>query len=189
MLSKTYKKPSGELIFGQGETTLSWGETTLSWGEMTWGETDLGRNNPNSDQQPATTMKASNIKRGEGGGKTSIKFMANCPIPKLLTYNKFVSEVQKIDIGKVYSVKENLFSNDPDENVSGCYRDLREYLPCLAAFYLTMQNGQKDALKWFGETEGTFLVAFGGGWVPFWEERIRILIPYQFLKNVGKRVA
>ena len=29
LLSKTYKKPSGELIFGQGETTFSWGETTV----------------------------------------------------------------------------------------------------------------------------------------------------------------
>lgn len=54
----------------------------------------------------ATSMKASNIKRG---GKTSIKFMANCPIPKLLTYNRLVSEFQKIDIGKVYSVKEDFF--------------------------------------------------------------------------------
>ena len=59
--------------------------------------------------------------------------MANCPIPKLLTYNKLVSEVQKIDIGKVYSVKEDFFpdNDDYDENVSGCYRHLREYLPAL----------------------------------------------------------
>ena len=79
--------------------------------------------------------------------------MANCPIPKLLTYNKLVSEVQKIDIGKVYSVQKDFFSdNDDGENVSGCYRDLREYLPRLAAYYLTMQNARKDALKWFGET-------------------------------------
>ena len=35
LLSKKYKKLSGELTFGRGETTLSWGETTLSWGEMT----------------------------------------------------------------------------------------------------------------------------------------------------------
>ena len=62
LLSKTYKKPSGELIFGRGETTfswekmtlswgqttLSWGKTTLSWGETTWGETDLGRSDRNS---------------------------------------------------------------------------------------------------------------------------------------------
>jgi len=86
-------------------------------------------------------MKASNIKREGGGGKPPKKFMGNCPIPKLLTYNKLVREVQKMDIGKVYSVQKDFFSDSDDgENVSGCYRDLREYLPRLAAFYLTMQN-------------------------------------------------
>ena len=43
------KKTSGELTFSRGETTSSWGETTLSWGETTWGETDLGRNDRNSE--------------------------------------------------------------------------------------------------------------------------------------------
>ena len=38
LLSKTYKKPSGELTFGRGETTSSWGET------------DLGQNDRNSQQ-------------------------------------------------------------------------------------------------------------------------------------------
>ena len=134
----------------------------------------------------ATTMKASNIKRE---GKTSIKFMANCPIPKLLTYNRLVSEFQKIDIGKVYSVKEDFFSdNEDDDNVSGCYRDLREYLPRLATFYLTMQNARKDALKWFGGTEGTFLVAFGGDGCPFGKNESACSFLISFL-NVGKRVA
>ena len=115
--------------------------------------------------------------------------MANCPIPKLLTYNKLVSEVQKTDIGKVCSVKEDFFSdNDNDDNVSGCYRDLREYLPRLAAFYLTMQNARKDALKWFEETEGTFLVAFGGDGCPFGKNESACSFLISFL-NVGKRVA
>ncbi|PFX15417.1 hypothetical protein AWC38_SpisGene20362 [Stylophora pistillata] len=110
----------------------------------------------------------------------------------LFAYNKLVSEVQKLDIGKVYSVKETrkiFFSdNDDDENVSACYRDLREYLPCLVAFYLTMQNARKDALKWFGETEVTFLVAFGGDGCPFGKNESACSFLVSLL-YVGKRVA
>ena len=80
----------------------------------------------------ASSMKTSDLKRG---GKTAINFMPNCPIPKLLTYNSLVSEIKKIDVGKVYSIEEE-FSNDiDDENINGCFRDLREYLPWLAKFY------------------------------------------------------
>ena len=38
----------------------------------------------------ASSMKSSDSKRG---GKTAIKFMRNCPIPKLLTYNSLVNEI------------------------------------------------------------------------------------------------
>lgn len=66
-------------------------------------------------------MKSSNIKRG---GKTAIKFMPNCPIPKLLTYNSLVKEIRNIDIGKVYSLEEQFSSAIDDENVNGFFRDL-----------------------------------------------------------------
>ena len=40
-----------------------------------------------------------------------------------------------------------------------------EYLPSLAKLYL--QKNRKETLKWFGETEGTFLVTIGGDSCPF----------------------
>ena len=89
--------------------------------------------------------------------------MPNCPIPKLITYNSLVSEIKKIDIGKVYYIEEEFSTDIDDENINGWFRDLREYLPWLAKFYLNMQGKRKGALKWFGETEGRFLVAFEGG--------------------------
>lgn len=52
-------------------------------------------------------MKFSNLKRGGGGGKQQLIFMPNCPIPKLITYNSLVSEIKKIDIGKVYYIEKN----------------------------------------------------------------------------------
>lgn len=71
--------------------------------------------------------------------------MVNCLILKFFIYNKFVSEVQKIDIGKVYLVKEDFFfdNDDYDENVSGCYRYLREYLFVLQFFILLRKMFEK----------------------------------------------
>ena len=74
-----------------------------------------------------------------------------------------MNEIKKINVGKVYSIEEEFSTDIDDENINGCFRDLREYLPRLAKFYLNMQGKRKGASKWFGETEGRFLVAFGGG--------------------------
>ena len=114
--------------------------------------------------------------------------MPNCPIPKLITYNSLVSEIKKIDIGKVYYIEEEFCTDIDDENINGCFRDLREYLPRLAKFYLNMQGKRKGALKWFGETEGRFLVAFGGDGCPFGKNESACSFLISFL-NVGKRVA
>ena len=131
-----------------------------------------------------TSMKASKkMKRGRRA-KTAITFMPNCPVPKLLTYNNLISEIKKIDIGHVYSVQET-FSSFCNENTNGCYRDMREYPPRLASFYL---NTKQDALKWFGQTEGIFLVAFGGDGCPFGKNESACSFLVSFL-NVGKRVA
>lgn len=130
----------------------------------------------------STSMKSSKRKRG---GKSAIMFMPNCPVPKLLTYNNLMSEIKKIDVGKVYSIHENFSFCSDNENINGCYRDLREYLPRLALFYL---NTKQDALKWFGKTEGTFLVAFGGDGCPFGKNDTACSFLVSFL-NVGKRVA
>ena len=110
-----------------------------------------------------SSMKSSDAK---SGGKTAIKFMPNCPIPKPFTYNSLVNEIKKIDVEKVNSMEEEFSKDIDDENINGCFRDLREYLPRLAKFYLNMQGKRKGALKWFGETEGRFLVAFGGDGCP-----------------------
>ena len=34
-------------------------------------------------------------------------------------------------------------------------------------FYL--RKGRKETLQWFGQTEGTFLIAVGGGRLPIWQ--------------------
>ena len=114
--------------------------------------------------------------------------MSKCPIPKLLIYNSLIKGVNKIDIGTIYSVKDQFAPYLEDENTSGCFRDLREFLPRLASFYLKVQNSCKDALKWFAETEGTFLIAFGGDGCPFGKNGTACSFLLSFL-NTGKRVA
>lgn len=94
--------------------------------------------------------KASTKKRG---GREALCFMQKSRIPKLLPYDKLVSYIKQVDIGMVYSVEEE-FSNyiQADEVVHGCFRDLRDYLPRLAKFYLQTKQKSNEALKWFSET-------------------------------------
>ena len=113
--------------------------------------------------------------------------MPKCSIPKLLTYNKLASKIKEIDTGKVYHVEEQFKDYvSEDEKVNGCFRDLREYLPRLAKFYLSVQTRAKT-LKWFGKTEGTFLLAWGGDGCPFGKNESACSFLISFL-NAGKRV-
>ena len=92
-----------------------------------------------------------------------------------------MSDIKQVDIGKVYSVQEEFsgFISD-DEVVHGCFRDLREYLPRLAKFYLQTKTKSNEALKWFSETEGTFLVALGGDGCPFGKKQECLFFSCQF---------
>lgn len=94
--------------------------------------------------------------------------MRKCAVPKLSPYNKLIGYINQVDIGKVYAVKEE-FSDylADDEVIHGCFRDLREFLSQLAKCYLQIKNKPHEASNWFGQTEGTFLVAFGGDGSPF----------------------
>ena len=112
--------------------------------------------------------------------------MPKCPIPKLITYNNLVSEINKIDIGNVFSVQDYFQEATEDDMVRGCFRKLEEFLPRLAKFYL--RKGGKESLKWSGNAEGTFLVALGGDGCPFGKNESACTFLVSFL-NVGKRVA
>ena len=132
----------------------------------------------------ASSMKLSAKKRG---GRTALNFMPKCLIPKLLTYDKLSQEIKKINIGTLYTVEHEFEQYIEEENVNGCFRDLREFLPRLANFYLNTY-GRNNALKWFGKTEGTFLVAFGGDAAPFGKNETDCSFLVSFV-NTGKRVA
>ena len=93
----------------------------------------------------------------KGGGRTPLCFTPKSQIPKLLPYDKLMSHIKQVDIGKVYSVEEE-FSNyiQADEVVHGCFRDLRDYLPRPAKFYLQTENKSMKLLSGFQEMKEHF---------------------------------
>ena len=119
-------------------------------------------------------------------GRSAISAIPKCPIPKLLPYDKLAKEINQIDIGIVYRFDEEFQRAIGDELTQGCFRKLVEYLPRVAKFYL--RKDRKEALQWFGKTEGTFLIAVGGDGYPFGKNESACSFLLSFM-NVGKRVA
>ena len=68
---------------------------------------------------------------------TRIKVML-CPLPRLVPYNKLSLMLNEINVGALYSVRDHLCHDlETGEQVEGCYRNLSEFLPRLASFYLS----------------------------------------------------
>ena len=83
--------------------------------------------------------------------------MSKCPIPKLLTYNSFVNEINKIEIGHVFSVR--VFSE--------CHRRL-------SSAWVFSKTGRVSA------TSGTILLEEG------WERIIEVVwLSYSILVALG----
>jgi len=104
---------------------------------------------------------------------------------------KTLSEFVKVDIGKVYDIDPTLTQNVPRAEIGeGSYRDLVEYGPRLAEFYLTVNENRVDKLHEFSHIERKdpgsfiFLVAIGGDEAPLAGTTFLV----SFL-NVGRRIA
>ena len=99
--------------------------------------------------------------------KRSISICNGCKVPKLLTYDKLVRHLKQIDVGTVHEIDQDYQKGLETEVVvnGGAYRDLRQYLPMLAKFYLSMKT--EESLKGFAESPGTFQIALGGNGCPF----------------------
>ena len=90
--------------------------------------------------------------------------VADCPIPRLVPYHRLRSYINSIDIGKLYSVQDELCDKLKDEEkVVGCYRSLEELLLRLVQFDLSSDLYQMAMFK--GEIN-TFHVALGGDEAP-----------------------
>ena len=114
--------------------------------------------------------------------KTERIKVANCSIPALVPYYKLVNFLEGVDIGNLYSVEEHL-CKDSLNKVNGFFRDLKEFLPRLAEFYLT--DYKPEDFNWFG-CPFTFKFAIGGDGAPFGKYDQSCAWLVSFL-NVSKR--
>ena len=118
------------------------------------------------------------------GKKFSCLKVANCRVPALLPYYKLVQFLDSVQIGTLHSVREQLCFDLSDEHkVNGYFRDLKEFMPQLAVFYLKLYK--PDEFDWFGKPF-TFTVAIGGDGAPFgkYDQSCSWLVSFL---NVGKR--
>lgn len=94
----------------------------------------------------------------------------NCPIPRLVPYNKLMPFIKSVPLGTIHNVYDNLCDGlEEEEKVHGCYRNLLELLVRLAEFYLSGSRGL--AISWFGN-KYTFCISLGGDGAPFGKEDV-----------------
>ena len=110
--------------------------------------------------------------------------------PNFVNYKTLAAHISKIDIGNVYSIHPEFTKNvPPDEKCEGLYRNVVEYCPRLAQFYLKVDKERVDKLRRFPgyskkDSESViFLIAFGGDEAP--KSGTSFLI---FFLNVGRRI-
>ena len=114
--------------------------------------------------------------------KTERIKVANCSIPALVPYYKLVNFLQGVTIGILYSVGEHLCKDSPNK-INGYFRDLKEFLPRLAEFYLTVYK--PEDFSWFGSPI-TFEFAIVGDGAHFGKYDQSCAWLFSFL-NMGKR--
>lgn len=121
-------------------------------------------------------------------GKSHVKFMKSCLIPKLMPYMQLMAKVNAINIGRLHDVRETLCVGlDDVDKVDGKYRNLAELLLRLGQFYLEVNKHRVDKLNWFGNEVGSFKVAIGGDRAPFGKDDTAISWLVS-LVNCGTRV-
>jgi hypothetical protein len=127
----------------------------------------------------------SSYKKGFKSKESLRASVNNCPVPRLVPYHKLMEFIKTINLGKIYSVYDNLCDGlDDSQKVHGCYRNLKELLVRLAEFYLSGCSGH--TISWFGE-EHTFFVSLGGDGAPFGKNDVACAWLVSFL-NIEKGV-
>ena len=72
-----------------------------------------------------------------------------CDVSRDLPYNKLMKHVRNIEVGQILNVKEFFCSDLEEFEVGdGCFRNLTDFLPLLASFYLSLQELTGEELLW-----------------------------------------
>ena len=112
-------------------------------------------------------------------------------IPNFVSYKLLADKINQINIGTLKNIDPDLTKDlDGDEVGKGKFRDLVQYAPRIAQFYLTVNETRDDKLKCFENfhrkdpLSTMFLIAVGGDEAPLAGTTFLL----SFL-NVGKRIA
>ena len=125
---------------------------------------------------------------GASNKQSSLKFMHDVTIPKLLSYPKLMQFVNSINAGNVKDFSDfcNDLPVDDDNQVYGSYRDLEEMLLELGDMYVSLDKKTPFLLN-FGEPFWHFRVARGSDGAPFGKDDEATAWLLSFL-NVGGRI-
>ena len=119
--------------------------------------------------------------------RLSLKFMEGTRLPKILPYDKLVQFIKAVDIGDVKDIKSDFCHDlDDDDQVSGSYRVLENFLLELADMYVAIDQSD-PFLMHFGSEKYHFRVAVGADGAPFGkdDEATAWLISFT---NVGQQI-
>ena len=112
-------------------------------------------------------------------------------IINFVSYKTLADHINQIDIGEVRSIDPDYTEGvEDDDKGDGMYRNVQNYVPVLAKFYLEVNKERKDKLKVFtkfpkkNQSSVLFLIAVGGDEAP--GSGTSFLISFL---NVGKRIA
>ena len=106
----------------------------------------------------------------------------NCPLPRLVPYNRLMLYIKSIDLGAIFNVYETLCDGqDEGDKVYGCYRSLTEIIVKLAELYLSKSSGH--VINWFGAPY-TFVISLGSDGKPFGKDETSCAWLISFL-NIG----
>ena len=115
-----------------------------------------------------------------------------CDLPNFVSYKTLSEMIRSIDIGPIHNIHPTLTSgcNESEIECDGMYRNLIDFAPRLAKFYLTVNEKREDKLETFPEhprkdpDSHLFLMAIGGDEAPGTGTSFLL----SFL-NVGLRIA
>ena len=119
--------------------------------------------------------------------RSSLKFMHDVTVPKLLSYPKLMQFVNSINTGNVKEFSDFCDDLDDDNQVYGSYKDLEEMLLELGDMYVSLDKKTPFLLN-FWEPLWHFRVALGADGAPFGKDDEATAWLLSFL-NVGNRIA
>lgn len=141
----------------------------------------------NKEKYKSVCLNMSTCFNSTSNKRSSLKFMHDVTVPKLLSYPKLMQFVNSINTGNVKEFSDFCEYLDDDNQVYGSSRDLEEMLLELGDMYVSLDKKTPFLLN-FGEPLCHFRNALGADGAPFGKDDEATAWLLSFL-DVGNRIA